>query len=87
MQTFQRSRGQLYRWTDGHIILPLRGFDPVAYGRMRCAQLQDKRFDRQKAGQMTGHRYRHRHIISTGPHWGPLDSSVGKMHRSALPPH
>ena len=25
-------------WTDGHIILPLRGFEPVARGRMRCMQ-------------------------------------------------
>ena len=24
---------------DGHIIPPLRGFDPGACGRMRCAQL------------------------------------------------
>ena len=26
--------------TDGYIILPLRGFDPVAYGRMSWLQLQ-----------------------------------------------
>ena len=26
--------------TDGYIILPLRGFDPVAYGRMRWSQSQ-----------------------------------------------
>ena len=25
---------------DGHIILPLRGFDPMACGCMRCAQIQ-----------------------------------------------
>ena len=28
------------RRTDGHIILPLRGFDPMACGRTGCAQLQ-----------------------------------------------
>ena len=39
-------------WTDGrtdgctdinaggHIILPIRGFDPIVCGRMRCAKLQ-----------------------------------------------
>ena len=26
--------------TNGYIIVPLRGFDPVAYGRMRWSQLQ-----------------------------------------------
>ena len=26
--------------TEGHIILPLRGFNPVACGHMRCEQLQ-----------------------------------------------
>ena len=26
--------------TDGYIILPLTGFDPVACGRMRCTQLR-----------------------------------------------
>ena len=25
---------------DGHIILSLRGFEPMACGRMRCAQLR-----------------------------------------------
>ena len=27
-------------WTDGHIILPPGGVDPVACGRMRFAQLR-----------------------------------------------
>ena len=29
--------------TDGYIILPLRGFDPVDYGRRRWSQLQAAR--------------------------------------------
>ena len=28
------------RQMDGNIILPLRGFETVAYGRMCCAELQ-----------------------------------------------
>ena len=31
---------QMIGQTDRYIILPLRGFDPVAYGRMRWSQLQ-----------------------------------------------
>ena len=36
----QKSRGQPDRQTNGHTILSLRGFVHVAYGRMRCTQLQ-----------------------------------------------
>ena len=35
-------------WMDGYIILPLRVFEPVACGRMRCLQLWAARFERQK---------------------------------------
>ena len=70
---------------NGHIILPLRGFDPLAWGRMHCAQLQAARFDFQKATRTTGQR--HRHIISTGPHWDPPDPSLGdKMHICNIKP-
>ena len=35
LQTTERTDGQ----TDRHIILPLRGFEPVACRRMRCGKL------------------------------------------------
>ena len=35
----KKARGQPERRTDGHILLPLRGFEPGACGRMCCAQL------------------------------------------------
>ena len=35
-----RMTGQTDGRTYGHIILLLRKFEPVAYGRMRCAQLK-----------------------------------------------
>ena len=35
---------RMTRWTNGHIILPLRVFDPVAYGHICCAQLQSAQF-------------------------------------------
>ena len=34
-----RTEGQTDGLTDGHIILPLKGFEPVACRRMRCVQL------------------------------------------------
>ena len=34
-----RTTGQTDGWMDGYIILPLRGFEPVACSRMCCAQL------------------------------------------------
>ena len=69
---------------DGHIILPLRVFEPVACGRMRYAQLRVARFDRPKVTRTTGHRDREtdgqidreterrtdRHVSLTGPNWG-----------------
>ena len=70
------------RHTDRHIILPLRGFEPVSCGRMHCAQLQSALllWQNSDAGNQT-ERYTDRqtngHIISTGPHWGPLYLSVG----------
>ena len=33
----------MYGQKDSYIILPLRGFDPVTCGRMRCAQLRAAR--------------------------------------------
>ena len=68
---------------DGRIILTLRGFDPVACGRMCCTQLWEMFYDYQKAMWMTRHRngeieaQTDRNIIWTGTHWGPPDSSVG----------
>ena len=35
----QKSHGQLDEHTDGNIILPLRGFEPMACGLILCAQL------------------------------------------------
>ena len=32
--------GRTEGWIDRHIILPLRGFEPMACGRMRYAQLR-----------------------------------------------
>ena len=52
IQKPQNSHGQTDertdRRTDGYIILSLRGFDPVAYRRMRCAQLQTVCVDHQE---------------------------------------
>ena len=70
-------------WTnwqrEGHIILPLRVFEPVAYCHMRCTQLQATIFDRQQAIWTTRQRDKEidRRISSTGPNLGPLDPSVG----------
>ena len=36
----KNSHIQLGEWTDIHIILTLKGFEPVAYGCMRCVQLR-----------------------------------------------
>ena len=70
--------------TDGHIILPLRSFNPVAYGCRRCAQLRAAQIIAKKR---LGRPYREterqrdeltdRHIILTIPHWGNLSPSVG----------
>ena len=60
---------------DGHIILPLRGFGPVACSRMLCTQLQAACSDRQKAARTTGRT--DGHISLTGPHWGPPDPNLG----------
>ena len=67
-------------WMDGHIILSLRGFEPVACGRMHCAQLWSARMitkKRRGRPDIKTDRWMDGHIISTGPHWGPLDPSVG----------
>ena len=66
--------------------MTLRVLDAVAYGRMCCAQLRSAQMIAKKM-QMTRQRDREtdremeiqtdRHIISTGPHWGPEDPSVG----------
>ena len=39
-RTDGRMNGRTDRRTDGHIILPLRGFEPMVCGRMSCAQLR-----------------------------------------------
>ena len=44
----QNDRGRPDKQIDGNIILPLRGFDPMTRGGMRCTKLCDARFDCQK---------------------------------------
>ena len=39
----QKARGQPYRWTDRHILIPFRGFEPVACVRICCVQLRAAR--------------------------------------------
>ena len=73
---------------DGHIILPLRGFDTVACGRMCCMKLRSAwmiakkrhlRLDRDTERR----RYVYTEIqidgkiSSIGPHWGLTAPSVG----------
>ena len=40
LQKSQKARIFLEGFTDENIILPLRVFEPVACGRMRCTQLR-----------------------------------------------
>ena len=60
--------------TDGNIILPLRELEPVAYGRMRWAQLRATRFYFQKAMWKTSQRYRETERQTYKLEWNPLGS-------------
>ena len=62
IKIFKKFHGLTDGQPDRHIILPLRVFDPVAYSRMRCAQLRATRFDSQKATQTTRQRGRSTYI-------------------------
>ena len=71
IQTFQKAHGQTDGCMDGHIKLPLRGFDPMACGCMHCTQLcstrmiskkqrgrPDREIDRCTDGQRYGWTYK-----------------------------
>ena len=80
---------------DGHIILPLEGFDPVDCGRMRCDQsrttilLLTKRDGEEQSERQTQRkrdRETYSYIILTGHHWGPSDPNVGINALRCWPP-
>ena len=84
IQKLQKSCGRPGVRMDRHIILPLREFYPMAWIRMRCAQLQAARMiSKNRCGRLDIDTQRKidintdRNIRSTRPHWGHLDPSVG----------
>ena len=58
IQKLRKTRGRMDIWTDEHITLPLRGFYPVACGRMICTKLRAAHFYCQKSMRKNGKKYR-----------------------------
>ena len=85
-RTDVRTDGQTY-YTTVYIILR-KPWPASACAARNCGPGEClPKSDTDKTAEREKRRRIHGHISLTGPHWDPLDPSVGKMHRDTRTPH